>query len=196
MFCPRCAAHNIDDARYCRVCGADISLLPQVLSGEITANLMASEETAVEEREGRRKGKKKDKDKEKPTPTLEKAFENIGVGLAFLVISIMIAFYMPGGRFWWFWLLIPTGACVGEGIGQFIRIKREKALGGARAPLLPQTPPAEQSRHLPPLNTSEIVMPPPSITESTTRHLSPQPLKKNPDESTERAPSVLDSNSQ
>lgn len=196
MFCPRCAAHNIEDARYCRVCGADISLLPQMLSGEIAATLTAADEASVEEKDGRRKTKKKSKEKEKETPRLEKAYENFGTALAFLIISVMVAIYMPGGRFWWFWLLIPTGACIGEGVGQLIRIKREKALGGGREVLLPRAPSPAQVKNLPPLNTSEIVMPPPSITEGTTRHLKSEPLRKKRDETVERAPGVLDANSQ
>ena len=29
MFCPKCAAQNLDGASFCRVCGANISLIPQ-----------------------------------------------------------------------------------------------------------------------------------------------------------------------
>jgi hypothetical protein len=161
-----------------------------MLSGQFTADLASTDETAVEETAKRRKGKKKDK--EKDVPTLEKAFENIGVGIAFLIISIMVALYMPGGKFWWFWLLIPTGACAGEGIGQLLRIKREKTLDAVSAPLLPVSHEA-QLRNLPPRNTSEMMMPPPSITENTTRHLSPEPLSGNRNEPAERSENVLDS---
>jgi hypothetical protein len=192
MFCPRCAAHNIDDARYCRVCGADISLLPQVLSGELTAALSVADESAIEETgKRRRKGKSKE-NKEKSPPTLEKAFENIGVGLAFLIISIMVAFYMPGGAYWWFWMLIPAGACAGEGIGQFLRIKREKAFDGGHAPSLP-VPREAPLRNLPPRNTSEMIRQPPSITEGTTRHLNTEPPARNLDEQDDRSESLLDS---
>ncbi len=190
MFCPKCAAHNIEDAKYCRVCGADISLLPQMLSGQFTADLARADETSVEETGKRRKGKKKDK--EKSAATLEDAFSNIGVGIAFLIISIMVALYMPGGKFWWFWLLIPTGACAGEGIGQLLRIKREKTLDAVSAPLLPVSH-EDQLRYLPPRNTSEMMMPPPSITENTTRHLSPEPSSRNRNEPAERSENVLDS---
>jgi hypothetical protein len=191
MFCPRCAAHNIDDAKYCRVCGADISLVPQVLSGELTANLaVADAPVAVEEKDKRRK--RKEKEKEKGPPTLEKAFENIGVGIAFLIISIMIALFMPGGRFWWFWLLIPTGACAGEGIGQLLRLQREKMLGAKSEPLLPAAR-AAQVKNLPPVNTSEIMMPPPSITEGTTRHLNLEPQPEHQDEPQKRPQSMFDS---
>jgi hypothetical protein len=190
MFCPKCAAHNIDDARYCRVCGADISLLPQLLSGQLTADLAIADEHAVEKRSRGRKRKDEDKDKDKP-PTLEKAFENIGVGLAFLIISIIIAFYMPAGRLWWFWMLIPALACAGEGLGQLMRWQREKAVGGKREPLFPVSREADV-RSLPPRDTSEIMMPPSSITERTTRHLSIEPAKNKPDEPAERPQHTMD----
>ena len=182
MFCPKCAAHNIDDAKYCRVCGADISLLPQALSGQLNADVMVVDETAVEDKVKRRKRK----DKDKPLK-LEDAYSNIGVGLAFLIISVMVARFMPGGRFWWFWMLIPALACVGEGIGQLARLRREKSLIGHSGPLLPESREA-YLRNLPPRDTSEILMPPPSVTEGTTRHLSPEPLAKSLDEQAERPP--------
>ncbi len=36
MFCPKCAAQNLDGASYCRVCGANISLVPQALTGQLS----------------------------------------------------------------------------------------------------------------------------------------------------------------
>lgn len=182
MFCPRCAAHNIDDAKYCRVCGADISLVPQVLSGQLTVAADDEGAPVVVEKLSKRKRKEREKEKEKDKPpTLEKAFENIGVGIAFLVISFMIAIFMPGGRFWWYWMLIPALACAGEGIGQLMRLQREKSLGAAPKPLFPASR-GDEARQLPPRNTSEIMMPPPSITEHTTRHLGAEPLKSKLDE--------------
>ena len=184
MFCPKCAAHNIDDAKYCRVCGADISLLPQVLSGQLTADLAVADETAIEEKVRRHRRRRKDRDK---PPTLEKAYGNIGVGLAFLIISVMIAFFMPGGKFWWFWMLIPALACVGEGYGQLVRLKRENAPQGNIEPRLPDSREA-YVKNLPPRDTSEIMMPPPSVTEGTTRHLNHEPLAARLDEQRERPP--------
>jgi hypothetical protein len=190
MFCPKCAAHNIDDAKYCRVCGADISLLPHVLSGQFTVAPAAVEEDEGDALEKKIKRHRR-RDREK-TPTLEKAFENIGVGIAFLIISVMIALFMPGGKFWWFWMLIPAFACVGEGVGQFLRVQREKTLGSKPAPQLTEA--RESSfRNLPPRDTSEIMMPPPSITENTTRHLNFEPQPRNADEPLERPHGALDS---
>ena len=36
MFCPKCATQNLDGASFCRACGANISLVPQALTGQMT----------------------------------------------------------------------------------------------------------------------------------------------------------------
>jgi hypothetical protein len=105
----------------------------------------------------------------------------------------MIALFMPGGRFWWFWMLIPALACAGEGVGQFMRLNREKELTTGREQLFPAARETD-ARNLPPRNTSEIMMPPPSITEGTTRHLNPEPAQKASSEQVERPQSMFDSN--
>ena len=35
MFCPKCATQNVDGASFCRSCGANVSLVPQALSGQL-----------------------------------------------------------------------------------------------------------------------------------------------------------------
>src|SRR5882762_3876555 len=35
MYCPKCATENIDSARFCRACRANLSLVPQALSGHV-----------------------------------------------------------------------------------------------------------------------------------------------------------------
>ena len=37
MFCPKCATQNLDGASFCRTCGANISLVPQALTGQMSA---------------------------------------------------------------------------------------------------------------------------------------------------------------
>ena len=39
MFCPKCAAQNADDAKFCRACGTDISLVPQAVTGQLAERL-------------------------------------------------------------------------------------------------------------------------------------------------------------
>jgi hypothetical protein len=153
----------MDNARFCRACGADISLVPAALTGRgQEAPAMVEEEE--ESRPSRRRRRKK-------PATYAKAFENLGVGLAFLIISMVVALVVPSGRFWWFWLLIPTFACFGEGVGQLIQLRRELPpstnMPLSTSELLPSRPAGE----LPTRNATEMMAPPPSVTEGTTRHL-------------------------
>ena len=161
MYCPKCAAENMNNARFCRACGSDISLVPAALTGRVP------QAAAVQEQDEEKAVEKK---RRKKAPTYDKAFENLGVGLAFLIISIVVALFVPSGRFWWFWLLIPTFACLGEGLGQLVRLRRE--LPPASSALSPgELSSMPVAGELTARNTSEIMAPPPSVTEGTTRHL-------------------------
>ncbi|MCA1558248.1 MAG: zinc ribbon domain-containing protein, partial [Acidobacteria bacterium] len=113
MFCPKCATQNMENAHFCRACGLDISLVPVAMTGRMPETPAVADDED-DSKPARRKRKKQ--------PTYAKAFENLGVGLAFLIISMIVARFVPSGRFWWFWLLIPTLACFGEGIGQLFQL--------------------------------------------------------------------------
>ena len=145
MFCPKCATQNVDGASFCRGCGANISLVPQALTGQLAR---PDEETPVLHERGRKRREL----------TLDNAFKNIFLGLAFLIISIVLSRTI--GQVWWFWMLLPAFSLMGTGVAQFIRIReREKRYG-------PSLPPS-QVRH-----TEQLMPPPvPSVTEGTTRHL-------------------------
>ncbi|HEX8175016.1 MAG TPA: zinc ribbon domain-containing protein [Pyrinomonadaceae bacterium] len=163
MFCPKCATQNMDNARFCRACGADISLVPAALTGH------RAETPAVIEEEEETRASRRSRRRAKKPATYGKAFENLGVGLAFLIICMVVALAVPSGRFWWFWLLIPTFACFGEGIGQLIQLRRE--LPASTATPASHLSSSGTAGSLPPRSTSEIMAPPPSVTEGTTRHL-------------------------
>lgn len=148
MFCPKCATQNADGASFCRGCGANISLVPQALTGQIARQ---GEETSVaSEGHGRRRGRE---------VTLDSAFKNMFMGFAFLIIAIILSRTI--GQYWWFWMLLPAFSLMGTGVAQFIRI-REREKHAALAP-----------PSLPPRTTEQPLMPPPvsSVTEGTTRHL-------------------------
>jgi hypothetical protein len=167
MFCPKCAAQNIDSASFCRVCGANISLVPQALSGQLP---VAQDDTRGSRRSRRRNNKE---------PTLEHSLKNVFMGLAFLCISIALARSFAGAG-WWFWMLIPAFSLLGTGVAEFIRIAAgfdSKLLRGDKQPLNLSAP-AQPSfgapprgSQLPTANTGELLQPPPSVTEGTTRHL-------------------------
>ncbi|HLL75555.1 MAG TPA: zinc ribbon domain-containing protein [Pyrinomonadaceae bacterium] len=169
MFCPRCAADNLDDAKYCRGCGADIHLVPQALTGLLAADAAKAGD----------KPAKKSKKKDEEGKLLEKGMENIFVGLAFLVIFLGGLLYMRGAFFLWVWFIIPSLAGFGEGLGQLLRSRREHRLLMARArsgelgaaAARPLFAPPQPARTLAAPDTAEIVESPFSVTEATTRHL-------------------------
>src|SRR5688500_1840788 len=106
MFCPKCATQNLDGASFCRSCGANISLVPQALTGEMAK----PEKEAVDSANcGPRK-----------VLTLDQAFKNMFLGIAFLLISIVLS-RSGMGQGWWFWMLIPAFSLMGVGVGQLIR---------------------------------------------------------------------------
>ena len=147
MFCPKCATQNLDGASFCRGCGANISLVPQALTGQL---VRPEEETSVLHERGRRRRRRE--------LTLDEAFKNVFLGIAFFIIAILLSRTI--GQVWWFWMLLPAFSLMGRGIAQYIRIRdREKQ----HTPSLPPSP----------VRQTEQLMPPhvPSVTEGTTRHL-------------------------
>jgi zinc-ribbon domain len=164
MFCPKCATQNMDNARFCRACGADISLVPQAMSGRLAevqpADLDALSQTGDAIRRRRRHRRE---------PSLDKAVKSIFMGIGFLITTIALAF-LPMGRGWWFWMFIPAFSMLGGGVAEIVRMKMERKLPSSGVAPAAAVPPGARATELPPRNTSEL-MPPPSVTEGTTRHL-------------------------
>jgi hypothetical protein len=165
MYCPNCATKNLEGARFCRSCGADISLVPQALTGHLPESQPVA--TIDEGRRGRR---------HKGEPSMDKAIKNIFSGLGFLAVAIVLSF-TPMGRFWWFWMLIPAFATLGGGVAEYVRFKHAQQQQQRSLPIASRPPalgpqPQRAGAELPRRNTAELVMPPPSVTENTTRHLS------------------------
>jgi zinc-ribbon domain len=161
MFCPKCATQNLEGASFCRVCGANISLVSQALTGQIVQQPTKPEELLDEDCGSRKRGK---------PLTLEAALKNMFMGVAFLIISIALSRSI--GAAWWFWMLIPAFSLMGKGVAQLMRIKeRDK-----RVAMMPQQMPLMQPvQSAPPAvlprRTGELPPPVPSVTEGTTRHL-------------------------
>lgn len=164
MFCPKCATPNADDAKFCRSCGTDISLVPEAVTGRLAERLAADEET----RHGRRR-----RHRGAEAPTLDHAFKRLFVGVAFIFIAFAIKSWLPGGAFWWFWMFLPAAGMLGSAVSTFIRLGEEKKRLAQHQYTAPQAsvPPPRRASALPPRETGEIITPPPSVTEATTRHL-------------------------
>jgi hypothetical protein len=156
----------LDEASFCRSCGADVSLVPQALTGRLP------EATVTKVEAGRGRGRKETK--------IEDAVSTMFVGLAFLLIVVGGAMFFRGGFMMWIWMLIPGFACLGSGVGKYMQYKHER-----EAAMLPSatTRPAplftSNTAHnpnvLPARDTAEIVASfdraPSSVTENTTRLL-------------------------
>jgi zinc ribbon protein len=154
MFCPKCATQNLEGASFCRGCGANISMVPQAMTGQVVQPQPAEE---IETFHGRRRRKR---EKE---ASLDSAFKNIFMGFAFLMIAIALSRTI--GQAWWFWMLLPAFSMMGTGIAQFIRVRERERRAALAPPVMPQAIPP-QSRH-----PGELRAPVASVTEGTTRHL-------------------------
>lgn len=198
MYCPKCAAQNTDDAKYCRTCGLNISLVPMALTGNLSesrvkeaepvdnpfgsmnrssgkndigkpgkrsmAKAASMAETGSTNRSGRGKQKKE--------PSLESGITNIFMGIGFVFVALGALFFAPAGRIWWFWLLIPAFAMFGGGVAELVRLKVGSQFAPADDPAAGAMPPETRTIEMPSVrNTTEMRLPPPSVTEGTTRHL-------------------------
>ena len=149
MFCPKCATQNVDGAHFCRSCGANISLVPQALTGQLLPPPMT--EVGGSYRKRRRE------------LTLEQPVQNFFLGIAFVIISIVLSRTI--GQVWWFWMLIPAFSLMAKGVAQYIRLKDHEKRASLAPPLV------NRSFVEPPRPQEELKSPVSSVTEGTTRHL-------------------------
>jgi hypothetical protein len=162
MFCPKCATQNMEGASFCRTCGANISLIPQAMSGQPILS---------EEIDDSSTGRRSRRRRRKEEPRLDNSFRNIFMGIAFLVVSIALS---RAGQGWWFWMLFPAFSMMATGVSQYIRFKDQERKAMLRGPNIQAMPNRES--YVPPQNlsapgTGELRPPVPSVTEGTTRHL-------------------------
>jgi hypothetical protein len=163
MYCPKCAAANADDVKFCRSCGANLSLVPQAITGRLP-----------ESRPTRRRDKRRHDHEDDGPPNLAKGVTNLIMGLGFVVVGAAI-FFSPGGRGWWWAMLFPAFSLVSKGIAQIVASKNAMGLspGPARkGPAQTAMPPVPNTSDLTPEQFHDR-LPPPSVTEGTTRHLDP-----------------------
>jgi hypothetical protein len=158
MFCPKCATKNLEGASFCRACGANISLVPQALTGQMTQPSSEKEEVYEDDfcTPGRRRRGRE--------LTLDQAFKKIFMGFAFVIIAIALSRTI--GQGWWFWMLLPAFSLMGTGLAQYIRVKESAKRASLTAP-----PMSSRAFPDPPRNPNELRAPVASVTEGTTRHL-------------------------
>lgn len=157
MYCPRCSTQNIDSASYCRACGANLSLVPQALTGKLP-----EAQTDNLDRRGRRRRE----------PSIGRGVTRIFMGIAFLLVAAGITFSGLGSGGSALWLLIPAFLFLGRGIGELVTLLNAERAAKQIAP----PPPTQDTSPLPPRRSFDPLAPP-SVTEGTTRHLETAPQK-------------------
>ena len=173
MFCPKCATQNLDGASFCRGCGANISLVPQALTGQMVQP--PSEE--IEDFHSRRRRKREGE------ATLDRSFKNMFMGIAFLIVAIALS-RSAFGQTWWFWMLLPAFSMMGTGIAQYIRVKEKNRRAGLLGPQ--PSPPFGPAFPQQPRPQGELKPPVASVIEGTTRHLGVEAPTRHLDHDTER----------
>jgi zinc-ribbon domain len=174
MYCPRCAAQNLDDAKFCRACGTNLESVALALADKYQparASVDEDRRATAEERwlEKRSEG----------TGSIVK-----GVGLlgASLLIGVALGLFSNQSD----WIIIWVGlagwmACWGfisltSGIHALMesrfmaRLMKQKAAGAAI-----EAATVNDARMLPDGLTTNKLSIPPSVTEHTTELLSNQP---------------------
>lgn len=154
MFCPRCSTQNSDDAKFCRSCGANLSLVLKALTGDLADAT----------------GGRKHRDHPGSSLAFQRGITKTFMGLGFLVLSVVLLFTR---QFWGVWLLIPAFALLGNGIARIVSARPQPGPSGNRNAAI--SPPEDPAR----LPSSGFTRPsvPPSVTENTTKHLEPEPRR-------------------
>lgn len=176
MYCPRCAAQNLDDVKFCRACGTNLETVALALSAE---------------KHPAKVSKDKDEELQPQKSWIEKRKEGMdgivkGTGLmgASLLIGIALGLFSNAPDWIIIWAAMAGWmACWGfisivSGIGalaesRFMRRQLGEITSGDTTPIS-QSLSSADPRMLPDAPDTPKLSPPPSVTEHTTKPLNKQ----------------------
>jgi zinc-ribbon domain len=161
MFCPRCAAQNLDDAKFCRACGTNLESVALALSGQYPAKKDAKTEKSW---------------LEKRSEAISGIIRGAGLMGASLLIGVALGLFSNAKDWIVIWLVFAGWmACWGvisltSGLGTLLESKAmlrqiNRTANGTLAPAA-QTLLTDDSSKIP-----DALSSPPSITEYTTEPL-------------------------
>ena len=164
MFCPRCAAQNLDDAKFCRGCGTNLETIALALSGQFPIARSDDEEHAAKDWLAvRHEG-------------VQKLIRAIGLLGASLLIGVALGLFSNTNDWIMIWLVfVGWMAAWGvislvSGIGSLAEAKFLKKR--LEQPSMRSLPHAHTDMVTGELATSRFVPLPTSVTEHTTKSLS------------------------
>jgi hypothetical protein len=173
MYCPNCGSNNQPQIKFCRICGTGLEVVSAALAANAEGHPPQKSHLAA------------------LIKNYHSARHKMMFGIGSLALGVgLLAILLLGGHvgFFWIFLWVFMGL-FGNGIHQFQKGWRDwseasselKALGYQKPPTaapLPEALPQEYREPLPDSRTTGALadsdadrFPPPSITESTTRHL-------------------------
>ena len=148
MYCPKCAAENNDDTKFCRACGTNLSLVPQAIAGR----LPDPDSTEIQIH-----------NQWHSQPSISSGITKIFMGTAFLIIAIGAWFSFYSG--WGLLTLLPAFGLLGSGVADIVNVKYEQNRMSGNT-IRPEN---NSTSELAPQSFSDAL--PPSVTEHTTRQL-------------------------
>jgi hypothetical protein len=157
MYCPNCGSQNAEGTKFCRTCGANLSLVPQALTGQLQ----------TEDRHSRRRRRR---ELDGPASLAHGITKSL-MGFGFIIVALAIL-ASPGGRGWWWAMLFPAFSLIGKGVAEIVSAKTALKQMQGNQPTTANMPPRRQTGELPP-EPPGYTLPPASVTEQTTRHLDP-----------------------
>lgn len=184
MFCPKCGTKNPEDGKFCRSCGADLAGVSAALGGAVPAK---SDDWGMGDWAGNAGAAHihhEAKRRKDPNEIYGDSIRSIISGVGFLIVSMALLITgVAGGKAWWWAMLFPAFTFLAKGISDLMKSRRMtqtqqqvnfvppagNAIGSNQSnnALPPQQADfiAPDSRY----KTGDLV--PPSVTDSTTRHL-------------------------
>jgi zinc-ribbon domain len=158
MFCPKCGSQNIDEARFCRGCGIDLSNVMAAIDGKPTPTSHVAE---------------------KQIDLFSTGVRNVVMAFGFAALAFVIAL-IPGDTHFWVLFLIPAFILLASGISRIIKAQGLKELRETEKQRkldfreVQALPPGESDYikpQVPVYKTEDLLHARASVTEGTTRNL-------------------------
>lgn len=177
MFCPKCGTKNPEDGKFCRSCGVDLGNVSAAMSGTLVPKLsdLGFGSCSSESKSDVRR-------RSNPAEVYGDAVRSVIFGIGFFIISIALFITgVAGGKAWWWAMLFPAFTFLARGISDLLKSRRMEKTRTAFAPAtgnmisqpgVQASLPSTNADYISPesrYKTGDLV--PPSVTDSTTRHL-------------------------